>query len=251
MRMQIVSDLHLEFFDFDVSEKILNKVIKQTDASILIIAGDLHIGALNIINALNDIKTYYNYEHIFYVPGNHDFYGSSYGKEEKLFTRYTKELFDMNIHVMIDNIYILNNIMFTGIIGWTNNQIPNFRYNDFNEISDFQFHHNTWHNSSLRLMDYIINNSNKYKKVMITHFLPSIESVNEKFTGNKMNEFFHNNFEKFIEMYNAKYWIHGHSHDSVNYISKYNNFTNVICNPFGYYNYQINKNYLSDLVIDI
>lgn len=70
--------------------------------------------------------------------------------------------------------------------------------------------------------------------VVITHFLPSEQSVPERFKGSKLNPYFASNFDSFILSHpEINYWLHGHTHDSCDYrIGEAR--TRVLCNPAGY-----------------
>jgi predicted phosphodiesterase len=64
MRLHILSDLHLEFWDF---------LPKPTAADVVILAGDIHVGRLGrrwIRKAFGDAP-------VVYVLGNHEFYNKS------------------------------------------------------------------------------------------------------------------------------------------------------------------------------
>ena len=61
MKLQILSDIHLEFGPFK---------IPKTDADVIILAGDIHIGTA----AVDWIKSQTK-KPVLYVAGNHEYYG--------------------------------------------------------------------------------------------------------------------------------------------------------------------------------
>ena len=65
MRVQILSDLHLEFGPFTV-EKI--------DRDLLILAGDIHVGE----KAIDFIEKQLEISPVIYILGNHEFYNNEY-----------------------------------------------------------------------------------------------------------------------------------------------------------------------------
>jgi len=59
MKIQVMSDLHLEFGAFE---------IPRTDADVIVLAGDIHVG----IKAIDWIKN--QTKPVIYVLGNHEYY---------------------------------------------------------------------------------------------------------------------------------------------------------------------------------
>lgn len=67
------------------------------------------------------------------------------------------------------------------------------------------------------------------KTVVITHHLPSIQSVSERYSNDILSACFASHLDELLGY--SKLWIHGHTHDSFDYMA---NGTRVICNPRGY-----------------
>ena len=70
------------------------------------------------------------------------------------------------------------------------------------------------------------------KTVVITHHLPSFDSVPDRYkhgTYNGINPAYASNLDHMLG--SSHLWIHGHTHDSFDYVK---NGTRVICNPRGY-----------------
>lgn len=71
------------------------------------------------------------------------------------------------------------------------------------------------------------------KIVMVTHHSPSYNGLSPKFAGHPANCAFHSDtIELFSDIENIKVWVHGHTHDEIDY--SYNGI-NVLCNPAGYH----------------
>jgi Icc-related predicted phosphoesterase len=69
------------------------------------------------------------------------------------------------------------------------------------------------------------------KSVVVTHSVPSIQSIPERFQDHPLVPAFASNMENLIQEFSPRLWIHGHTHDSFDYqIGK----TRIICNPRGY-----------------
>jgi Icc-related predicted phosphoesterase len=83
--------------------------------------------------------------------------------------------------------------------------------------------------------------------VIVTHHLPSYQSVPERFMGSAMNScFVSNGAEKLIYEHSPRLWIHGHTHDSFDYML---GDTRVVCNPVGYKGCKTSYN--KDLIVEI
>jgi hypothetical protein len=69
--------------------------------------------------------------------------------------------------------------------------------------------------------------------IIVSHHTPSFQSIHPKYIGNPVNKSFSNNLdEEILAMKKPpKLWIHGHTHDSFDYMI---GETRVICHPRGY-----------------
>lgn len=91
MKIGIVSDCHIEFFEQSPSQleqrsfQIKNNL---KDADVILLAGDMHVGASRL---LNWIRTYFPNRPVCFVTGNHEYYGD------------VKEQVDEEIHRYLEN----------------------------------------------------------------------------------------------------------------------------------------------------
>jgi len=84
MKIQILSDLHLEFEEYHYLD---------CDCDVVVLAGDIHTKGLGVKWALEHIKD----KPVIYVLGNHEFYGKTYPKH----IYQLKELAEnTNIHIL-------------------------------------------------------------------------------------------------------------------------------------------------------
>lgn len=227
MRIQYISDLHLEFKD--------NKdaLIHIKDSDVLIIAGDLGVG-----ESIFDYLIYLSKErHVIFVYGNHEFYNkkSIYKLKEKglLIEKENK-----NLHILDKKSVIIDNVKFIGATGWIDgsfkklNQSIYPNYNDFYQIKDFKKSHQIWGKEDSKFLENEIKNSTTKYNIMITHFLPLIDCISKTYIGDIYNPCFSNNY---TWMYNysdkINYWIHGHSHE---YLKRKINSIEFCRNSFGY-----------------
>lgn len=219
MRIQILSDIHLEF---------ASMTPPHAEADLTIIAGDTHTGN----KGMRWLRNFKN--PVVCVLGNHEFYGYYIEDVRDQFKKQKRFTYLENNWVEIDDVKIF------GCTLWTNfklfgNDIESCiiakRYlNDFNFIRDLS---PEWtqqlHKESLSYLRRFLELPGK--KVVVTHHAPSIKSVHPRWTSNLVTPAFASNLEHMIIDSDINLWIHGHTHDSCDY--KLGN-TRIICNPRGY-----------------
>lgn len=221
--IQILSDLHLEFHD-DYGEKLLAELPVAGD--VLVVAGDLCTYPLleESIISLCD-----KFSEVVYVPGNHEFYHSSFQEVEMI-------LRDMQSK--LDNFTWLNDSRvevagknFIGNTLWFEEDPSKSEYRrmlaDFRWISHFEPSVYHKHDRTFKyLEDYI-----EPGDIVVTHHMPSYKCVSEKFKGSAINCFFATHCDKIIQQKKPALWISGHTHDA--YDIQFRD-TRMIANPYGY-----------------
>lgn len=240
-RLQYVSDLHLEI------NQILNyESLVRPIAPYLALVGDIgHIQT-------NNYKPFFDYvsnefEKVFYVPGNHEYYSNPPTKITPVSTLYQlnyqmKNLCDSykNIHYLYRDTYKLDDFN-VGIIGaplWT----PYFSsYNIYisNNMTITSDYANYLHQLDITHIDdkcRKFRNTNT-KTIVLTHFLPSFSLISEKYKNYPNKQNFASNSD-FLFKYPINAWIYGHTHQASRQII---NKILFATNPYGYKS-QINKN---------
>lgn len=69
------------------------------------------------------------------------------------------------------------------------------------------------------------------RNVVVTHHAPSFRSVHPRWSGTLVNYGFASKLDDFVASAGAELWVHGHVHDSFDYVI---GETRVICQPCGY-----------------
>jgi Icc-related predicted phosphoesterase len=243
MKLQIASDLHIEYFD-NFNENINNLIIPQGD--ILILAGD--IGSLYNIKQLESFFYYYcnKFTYILYVFGNCEFYKLN-GYEPvdmdilKNKFKYIEKMFP-NLFVLDRSSIQIGNYLFTGCTLWSDlkkNLPKNYKIHNF---SSYKYKYN--HKKDL---DFIIKKS-KYaiqknlKHIIITHHLPILIDTKKEKT-----DLFMTDLSWIFDKFKINTWICGHVHQNFNII---NNNTKIISNQKGKpgsYCLDYSKNYCIDI----
>lgn len=84
--------------------------------------------------------------------------------------------------------------------------------------------------------------------VVVTHHLPHIRSVAPRYVGDALTRYFLHDISDVVEGCGARLWLHGHTHDSMDYRV---GPTRVLCNPFGYRRYEENPGFQEFLTVDL
>ena len=267
MKLQIVSDLHLEFND--------NIRINNAGADVLVLAGDICVvehlrrnppEIHGDVNDLNDIiisdKGYASYarryrnffdqvskefDTVVYVAGNHEHY---HGLWNNTIANLRDALEPWNNIILMDDRWInLQGIRIIGTSLWTDldNRNPLTMAAIKQGMSDY--HVITINNSGayhkLRPIDTATANIAAVATIkegvstwdgpviVVGHHAPSNQSIHPRFASQwPMNAAFVNNLDEYIiDHPQIKMWIHGHVHDRWDYMI---GDTRIICNPHGY-----------------
>lgn len=232
MKIHLLSDLHLEFYQ----KPDLDAFIQPAD--VLVLAGDINVGRTNTLKTLKYFGR--KYEHVVYVPGNHEYYG---GLELNGFNIHSEFGYKLpnNIHFLNPGCVILNHVNFIGATLWTNFREDPFceivsqsRIVDFRRIPDATparmkelFY---LHSQYIKVMY----EQMEGKKVIVTHFLPASQCVHPRWGSYPefvLNGYFANDLGDWIEQLEDTTWLFGHTHD---YIDVTIGTTNCIANPLGY-----------------
>jgi predicted phosphodiesterase len=230
MRLQVLSDLHLEFGDFQP---------EHTDADVVILAGDIHIGRKGIKWAQKCFPD----KPVIYVMGNHEFYGHSMAmliKDVGMISEGT------NICLLENQSVEIGGFTFLGCSLWTDFSLGNNpsaamlaagnNLTDYYRIKRggrlFQPEDSLkLHQESLQWLRIQLANNDSKKTVVITHHAPSEKSIPTKHIGSILNGAFASNLTEFTKQSQVPLWIHGHTHYSVDYrIGR----TRVFSNQRGY-----------------
>jgi len=250
MKIQLVSDLHLEF------EHTYRPTNARSD--LLILSGDILVAEYfkrNVNSPYYSVANHFrnflqhcsqNWKDVIYVIGNHEHY---HGRFEDTLKIIRKEVAPYrNIHLLEKQSIVIDNIKFIGTCLWTdvNKDCPitystiNSGMNDYKIITRHRQGayrklnpYDTFmeHRDSLSFIDK--ESAGEENVVVCTHHAPSRLSVTPRFKDQiYMNGGFCSELFDFIEARpQIKMWTHGHVHSSNDYSI---GGTRIICNPRGY-----------------
>lgn len=232
-KIHIVSDIHIEFADL---------VLPETNADIIILAGDIGVG----INGLQWAQQQASQQQkpCLYIPGNHEFY-----RHDLLLLAQMQQMAESSlVTVMNQNIIVHQEVRFLGCMLWTDFEVLGIenkaaamdlartKMSDFSLIS-LHGQRFTPEDSVAwfsRDRDWLIDTLSQPfsgKTVVITHHAPSRQFTDPKFTGQLMNAAFKSNLDYLMADYKIDLWIHGHTHHCTDYTIAN---TRVFSNQRGY-----------------
>lgn len=255
-KFQPLSDLHLEFYK-DCSEV----KIEDTDADFIILSGDIHTKA----NAVKWLLDQNISKPIFYVCGNHEFYGTKWPKNIDKLKEAAK---GTNIHVLENDYYIYKDLVILGCTFWTDYKllepvVPQSLamntceqgMNDFFRIRNSNNNYKQLrakdllqaHKESLDFLSAYLEVFKDLNIGIITHHSPSIKCIDPKYHNDILSAAYASNLDEFVAYSGAKFWITGHTHYKYKFML---GDTLVLSNPMGYIN-NINPNFIPNLVEEI
>ena len=232
MRLHILSDLHLEF----------GKVkIPHTDADVVVLAGDIHVGSKGIKWAQKQFPD----KPVIYVLGNHEFYRFSLpGLTEQL----KQETAGCQIHLLENGAVEIAGVWFLGCTLWTDFQISGnpaaaMRYAE-ESMSDYQIVQFDPDQRLLRARDTVrlhqesvawlrgqLLRCKPERTVVVTHHAPSSRSEAPCHANSPLKPAFSSDLDALIEQSGVALWIYGHTHYNTDYRI---GSTRVLTNQRGY-----------------
>jgi predicted phosphodiesterase len=270
--IQYASDLHLEFYKTVNFADILKPAAKH-----LALAGDICPPSHRLFD---DFMKYVsnNWEHVYYIPGNHEYYSTHISKWKYKAPQTMSEIYTNIQHSLKDfhNIYLLgvskngtastlshydatNNMAIIGTTLWSH--IPEhdtgFIYSNMNDYKYIAidtktplhpFDMNEMHNIEYNALDAEIL---KWSQLgvsicVITHYVPSYSLITQKYYSSPLNTGFASKSDALIRPC-VNTWIFGHTHDTAN---KLLGETMCVANPLGYSNDSVST-YKSNATIEI
>ena len=265
MKIKLVSDLHLEFADLQLSN--------DQSCDVLILAGDIMTSqdlhdhppplsgqwGFNELAGLGDRqrksqsfrdflkRCSFQFPHVIYVAGNHEFYhGKFHTGLDYLRSECSKY---PNIYFLENETKILDGVVFVGATLWTdmNRGDPITMHAIKDMINDYRTIRNdrreyaklspidtlARHRASLEYFRGAIDQHPNYRCVVVGHHAPSYFSTDSRYKSEFiMNGAYRSDLSDFIlDRPQIKLWCHGHMHNASDYLI---GDTRIVCNPRGY-----------------
>jgi predicted phosphodiesterase len=218
MRLQVLSDLHLEFGNYDPP---------PTEAEVVVLAGDIHMGRAG----LEWIRRHFSRQPVVYILGNHEFYRHSIPDLTHTLKRETE---GSHIHVLENDAVEIAGVTILGCTLWTDFALYGNReiamavadqgMPDYTAIqckSEQRFFR-PWRAAkmfadSLEWLKTELTRHDRSRTVIVTHNAPSGRSIDAEHAGKSLSTAFASDLEGLITESGVPLWIHGHTHHNVDY----------------------------------
>jgi predicted phosphodiesterase len=234
MKLQIASDLHIEFTRHSFPNLAH---LDEADADVLVLAGDIDAG----LHAVEQYRAHA--KPVVYVHGNHEAYGRHY---ETLAGQLEKAADGTNVHYLERQAWIYQDVRFLGCCLWTDYRLDG---NPLEAMAQAELHMNDHsqirkgygmrvfapadaladHRRSVEWLRKTLAEPFDGKTVVVTHHGVTPQSIDPKYAGDPLNPAFASDLTDLVGL--ADLWIHGHTHRSLDYqVGR----CRVIANPRGY-----------------
>jgi len=248
MKLQLMSDLHLEF------EPTFRP--KNAGADVLILSGDICMASYfkkskdsPMFEVANEFRDFFRhcaseFANVVYIMGNHEHYRGYIDTTAGIIDAELKEF--SNIHFLDGDYVDLGGVRFIGGTLWTDMNRGNplteqYLRTGMNDFRLVQWSHNyqkfTPQDAYRQHQSYLYRFSEHLRDqdrvVVCSHHAPTYQSVHPKYhSETHMNGGYYSELTDYIMRYpQIKLWTHGHMHDCFDYrVGE----TRVWCNPRGY-----------------
>jgi len=234
MKIQLASDLHLEFLARRLPG--LRLVEPTADADVLVLAGDIGMGTQGV-DMFADLPI-----PVIYVAGNHEFYGREWSRTRAELRAVSRA---RNVHFLDNDEVVIDGVRFLGATLWTDFRHPGTLQSVAMKavelgLMDYRFISTSAgplqarqtledHERSRAWLQQRLGTSFDGPTVVVSHHGPHPLSIHPRYAGNALNPGFVSDLTPLVEQ--ANLWLHGHVHDSFDYrVGK----CRVVANPAGY-----------------
>lgn len=233
MKIQLLSDLHNEFLRNGKTSPnhLWSGSIPETDAEIIILAGDIDTGTNGAEWAISESERLG--KSIIYVLGNHEFYGYEYRSvKEKI----AKQCKGTGVHCLDPGVYVEDDVRFIGATLWTDytadisvsqdlamcyvdkaltdHRVIKYRSGD--SYRRFKPHDAlAIHLKELNWLKQKLDSHHQGKTVVVTHHGPHPVCQHPAFPVSEMSAAFHSDLGGLIDDSDIDVWVYGHTHSNL------------------------------------
>jgi predicted phosphodiesterase len=265
MKIQLLSDLHNEFLrngKTDPNHR-WSGLIPETDADIIILAGDIDTGTHGAEWAISESERLA--KHIIYVLGNHEFYGHEYrGMQEKI----ARLCEGTGVRCLNPGVTIQGDVRFIGATLWTDYKakvsVPQdlamlyvdkaltdhrvIEYRSGDSYRRFKpYDALAIHLKELNWLEGQLNSHHQGKTVVVTHHGPHPVCQHPAFPLNEMSTAFHSDLGNLIAGNDIDVWVYGHTHANLDEVVF---DTRIVSNQAGYLGENV-KGFNDSFIIDL
>ncbi len=256
MKVQLASDLHLEFPD---NREWLEKNPLIPSADILILAGDIVCDKFAHLAFPFYHKISKQFKQIISCKGNHEFYHGdiSYAFISRRGSILHNHVWINNKSIRIEDVRFVVTTLWTHIppeydeqilLGLNDYSLITRTHEDGKKIPLDTSDVNEFHEWCRKCICSKLNKPFDGKTVIVTHHLPSFKCITNRPPYPELNHAYATDLEYLMEDPQITHWFHGHSHDF--HECKIHN-THVVRNPLGYVIMGEHKDFRRDFVVEI
>jgi len=248
MRLHILCDLHLEFGPAK---------IPTTDADVVVLAGDIHLGR----EGRKWARSHFPDQPVIYVLGNHEFYRHSLPELTETLKRETD---GSHIHLLENRAVEISGYTFLGCTLWTDFQLlgdaetaMRIAQGTMSDYSIVEFSPERralrardtarLHSESVVWLQSELAKCDPARTIVVTHHAPSPNSEAPYHANSPLTPAFASNLNSLIEQSGVPLWRNGHTHYNVDYKIR---STRVLTNQRGYPD-QLCKGFDPSLIVEL
>lgn len=251
MRVHVMSDLHFEFLsNFDEGQfwRILDSKVATSPGATLVLAGDIY----NLKNPkrFEQILSGFcsRYGDVLYVPGNHEHWKYSIREANQYLADLEKDPKFHNLTYVRPGGMEPHQDVLGGTLWYPDckNEAFKAQWCDYYMISDSATAIEAEHQK------FMADLMSREAPLVVSHHYPTDESIGARWVGQPTNIFFSAAIDDALKartLKPPKLWIHGHTHDPMDYVSKYG--FRVYCNPHGYPGENSNSQFWNRLEVEV
>lgn len=245
MRIRVLSDLHNEFLSAP------RKIARVPQVDVVVLPGDIDVGTRGLAWVRDAFDS-----RIIYVPGNHEYYGHDFDETRQ---RMAETAVRLGIDLLDPGVVEIDGVVFVGATLWTDfalfrdavreMELAQQQMNDHRLIRGLSAEQ-AWerHNEERALIERVLEETRGKTRIVVTHHLPSWRSVAERYRGDRLSAAFASDLDELIVREKPVLWVHGHTHNSVDYQL---GATRVVSNPGGYPGREENAEFDERLVVEV
>lgn len=281
MKIQLVSDLHLEFEDINIKNEL--------GADVLVLSGDICVaedlykqdfrtlsldtmpvegyGRAKRAIRYRDFfsRVSFQFPHVIYIMGNHEHYHGTFDTSREVLQNMLNIMNIHNVYILDNDIKDIDGVRFVGGTLWTdcNKGDPLTQYHLEQAMNDFRvirvkreqyrkFMPKETIDEHIRTKKYISlileETPDDMPVVVCGHHAPSSMSIAEQYKNDTlMNGGYYSDLGDFIlDRPKIRVWTHGHMHQSFDYMI---GGCRVVCNPRGYHDE--NRSFDPNFVVEV
>lgn len=267
-RIFFVTDIHLK-----ISETAgFAMPFTIPDADVCVVAGDITDRMLSGMEWL--AKTIGGRMPVVMTLGNHDLFGQDMPAARRKAPARAR---DLGLHLLDDSEAVVCGVRFIGGTLWTDFRLFESLQDPVefsrekcmsavrHELADYvEIHANEvvggvmsrtltprdtvgYHERTVAYLDRALGETFDGVTVVVTHHAPYPRSIHQKYLGRPSSAAYASDLTWLIEKHRPEFWLHGHVHDSFDYVV---DGTRVVCNPRGYGQFP-NPDFNPSLVLEI